>query len=217
MPFCRKRRNASNGLVSTLALFDQRPGHIFYAQPQSPEARLSHDRQMLFDCQGVMDRGFGSPADLAVRARSGRYVSRQGFGDVQCPLPVVEEVVIRTEEETDTVVVVDALHFVTDPLTALHAVLPLIIGGDRTIGAAKFASQGHNQRCNPTVFADLARRQRVWAQCSTVARRFQKPISQGWMRQLVQIAQKTLDSCIDQFLGHTRGAVSRIDQSRNGV
>ena len=112
-----------------------------------------------------MDGNFRGPMDAAVAERcAGDLGAGQGLDDLQGSRLIIEEIVVRAEKKTDAILVVQPHHFLGDAGATLDAVLPLVVGGDRPIGAGKLAAEGHDQRADGAQLTDLAIRQGLRAE-----------------------------------------------------
>ena len=92
--------------------------------------------------------------------------------------------------------------FLGDAPAAFHAMLPLVVSGDRAIGAGEFAAKGQHDRADRAELADAARR--ATACEPSVARPlggFQQAIAEDRIGQFIQIAEQALDAGVDQFFG----------------
>ena len=115
------------------------------------------------------------------------------------------------------VLLVEAPHLVGDPVAALDAMLPLVVGGDRAVGTGELAAEGQDERTDGTALSHPIGRQRPRAERGVPARRLQEPVAEHRVGQFVQIAQQALDAGVDQFLGDAVLAAARIDQAGNAV
>ena len=154
----------------------------------------------------IPSRPFAEPH--AVEFRAGELVD-----DVERARLVVEEVVVGAEEVAKTVVLVEAPHFVGDPLAALHAILPLVIGGDRAVRTGEFAAEGQDERTDGTAPLHLIDRHRARAQGCVPARRFHEPVPQYRVGQFVEIPDEALNTRVDQFLGNPVLVAARINET----
>src|SRR4029078_12833319 len=95
----------------------------------------------------------------AVELRAGELLD-----DVERARLVVEEVVVGAEEVANPVFLVEPPHFLGDPLAALHAILALVIGGDRTVRTGEFAAEGQHEGADRNALSYLIGRHRACAQ-----------------------------------------------------
>ena len=145
------------GLVHALALLDQRGGHVLDAKPERADAGVPREGQMLFQLQGVVDGDLGAPTDSLADWGAVDFGVGQCFQDLQRALFVVEEVIVRAEEIAQAVFASKPGHLCGDALSALDAVLPLVICRNRTVWAVEFAPQRQDQRDDRRVSTNLTR------------------------------------------------------------
>jgi len=129
------------GFDDALAFVDQRGGHVFHTEPQRPATGFMHQFQMIFHHQRVVNGGLGAPADFFVQRNAIDARVGQGLHYFDGALLVIEEVVIRAEEISDAVGLVQPGEFFGYPARAFQAVLPLVVRRDRAVGAGEFAPE----------------------------------------------------------------------------
>ena len=184
-----------------MPFLDQGCREVFHTHPERSQSRLADDRQVLLQPKGIVHRGFGAVPDFAVGPSTRGDFACQRFGNFQRSLGVIEEIVVGPEEVRDAIGRGDLAHLVGDSFATLDTILPLVVGGNRTVGTAEFAADREHDGRNATVSADAVCGQSVLAQRRLAAGRFQEAVAERSMGQFVEVAQQALDAGVHQLLG----------------
>ncbi len=203
--------------VNGLALLNQCAGHVFHAQPQCANARLSHRAQVVFHADRIVHGNLrGDPGPLTERTTVD-FRPRQRFDDIERPFLVVEKIVIGPEENSQPVFFVQPADFISDSLAALCAVLALVVRRNRTVMAAELTAQRHHYRAYRAESVNAVNRNRLRSERGLSAGRLEKLITIDRVDLFVEIAAQPLNACINKLLRDLPFRTERIDQPRNLV
>src|SRR5262249_41635044 len=140
------------------------------------------------------------PAHALAKGLASDLRPGEGFDNRDCSVLVIEEIVVGAEKVADAVLRVKPNHLLGDSLSALDAMLTLVVRGDRAVSAREFAAERQHQRADRRVVANLALRERLSCERRTAARGFEDAVPQTRVRQLVQIREQPLWARLHQFL-----------------